>query len=137
MRGMYGADASLNTRIIDALGIGSLMSSRLSTLSKGEHKRVMLAVALLTSQRLLLLDEPFDGLDLRQARDAMALLREQQARGRTLFLSIHQLRDAEQVCDRFVLLSAGQTVGEGSLDELRGMAKIEQGSLDEVFLALT
>jgi ABC-2 type transport system ATP-binding protein len=138
-RGMYGRSEPVDTGIIDALGISRLMSQRLHSLSKGEHKRVMLALALSTSQSLLLLDEPFDGLDLRQTRDAMQLLRGQATRGRTLLLSIHQLADAERTCDRFVLLSAGITVAEGSLAELRATAGVtrDDASLDEVFLALT
>jgi len=57
--------------------------------------------------------------------------------GRTLILSIHQLPDAELVCDRFVLLSNGRTCGIGTLDELRTFARQASGGLEEVFLALT
>jgi ABC-2 type transport system ATP-binding protein len=123
-----------------ALGIRHLMSSTLGALSKGEHKRILLAMGLLSRQPLLMLDEPFDGLDLRQTREAMAVLRGEAARGRTLFLSIHQLGDAMRVCDRFVLLSGGRTVGEGTVDELRanaGLGVDTRSSLEEVFLALT
>jgi ABC-type multidrug transport system ATPase subunit len=71
----------------------------------------------------------------------MAVLRAH-AKHRTLFLSIHQLGDAERVCDRFVLLSAGRVAGEGTLDELRARAGLAAGGgervgLEEVFLALT
>ena len=86
---------------------------------------------------MLLLDEPFDGLDFRQTRDVMTLLRHAQAQGRTLFLSIHQLNDAARVCDRLVLLSRGRVVGEGTLDELRATAGLADGGLEEIFLALT
>jgi ABC-2 type transport system ATP-binding protein len=109
-------------------------------LSKGEHRRVLLALGLSTSQPLLMLDEPFDGMDARQTRDVMSVLRSEIVRGRTLFLSIHQLGDAARICDRFVLLSAGQTVAEGTLDELRASAGVAERSglsLEEVFLALT
>jgi ABC-2 type transport system ATP-binding protein len=98
---------------------------------------LLLALGLLTPQPLLMLDEPFDGLDLRQARDVMALLRRQAQRGRTLMLSIHQLTDAARVCDRLVLLSEGKVVGEGTIDELRRQAKLGDGGLEEIFLALT
>ena len=111
--------------------------SRVATLSKGERKRVLLAVGLLTSQPLLLLDEPFDGLDLRQTRDVMALLRSESASGRTLFVSIHQLNDAAKVCDRLVLLNAGKRVAEGTLAELQAQADLKDGGLEEIFLALT
>jgi ABC-type multidrug transport system ATPase subunit len=97
----------------------------------------MLAVGLLTPQPTLMLDEPFDGLDLRQTRDVMRIIREAAQGGRTMFLSIHQLIDAERICDRLVLLSGGRVVGEGTLDELRARAGVTTGGLEEVFLALT
>ena len=123
--------------LIRAVKLDTLMEARVGSLSKGERKRLLLALGLLTRQELLLLDEPFDGLDLRQTRDVMTLLREQASRGRTLLLSIHQLVDAERVCDRLVLLSAGRVVGEGSIPELRGQANLPEGTLEEIFLALT
>ena len=119
------------------LKLDELLRSRISSLSKGERKRLLLALGLLTSQPLLLLDEPFDGLDLRQARDVMALLRECAAAGRALMLSIHQLIDAGRVCDRLVLLSAGKVVGEGNLSELQAQANLPEGGVEEIFLALT
>ena len=120
-----------------ALGLEALMSARIGSLSKGELKRALLALGLLTRHPLLLLDEPFDGLDLRQARDVMAVLKTHASQGRTLFLSIHQLVDASRVCDRVVLLSAGKVVGEGTLAELKAKAGLTEGGLEEVFLALT
>jgi ABC-2 type transport system ATP-binding protein len=54
-----------------------------------------------------------------------------------LFLSIHQVADAARVCDRMILLSNARVVGEGSLDELRDTAGLPDGSLEDVFLALT
>jgi ABC-2 type transport system ATP-binding protein len=91
---------------------------------------------------VLLADEPFDGLDLRQSRDVALALREYANDGRTMFLSIHQISEAARVCDRFVLLSGGRVCGEGTLDELsalttaRGVAPAAR-DLEEVFLALT
>jgi len=91
---------------------------------------------LLTSQPTLLIDEPFEGLDLRQARDTALALRAHAARGRTLFLSIHQIADAARLCDRFVLLNAGRVCGEGTVTELAALANTPK-DLEEVFLALT
>jgi|SRR5882757_9596317 len=82
------------SELLRVLHLAPLSGARLGSLSKGELKRTLLAVGLLTPQPLLLLDEPFDGLDLRQTRDVMALLREHVSSGRTLMLSIHQLVDA-------------------------------------------
>ena len=136
--GLHGVSHDSVAALSASLGLDPLMNARLRQLSKGEHRRVLLAIGLLTPHPLLMLDEPFDGLDLRQTRDVMAVLRAH-ATHRTLFLSIHQLRDAERVCDRFVLLSAGRVAGEGTLDELRARAGLASGTggLEEVFLALT
>jgi ABC-2 type transport system ATP-binding protein len=134
---LHGAAAAVD-RLANQLQLRTLWRARVGTLSKGESKRFLVALGLLTPQALLLLDEPFDGLDFRQTRDVMTVLREEAARsGRTLFLSIHQLQDAARVCDRLVLLSRGAVVGEGSLDELRARAGVNEGGLEEVFLALT
>jgi ABC-2 type transport system ATP-binding protein len=130
------------TELLKMLKLESLRNARIGSLSKGERKRLLLALGLLTPQPLLMLDEPFDGLDLRQARDVMALLRSQAERGRTLMLSIHQLVDAARVCDRLILISDGRVVGEGTIDELRAQANLSDGrlpeaGLEEIFLALT
>jgi ABC-2 type transport system ATP-binding protein len=135
--GVHGATAAALSRVVDVLGLAPLLGARLGQLSKGEHRRVMLAVGLLTPAPLLMLDEPFDGLDLRQTRDVMSVLRAHREDGRTLFLSIHQLGDAARICDRFVLLSGGRIAGEGTLDDLRERAGSSDGGLEEVFLALT
>jgi ABC-2 type transport system ATP-binding protein len=122
------------------LQLEPFLKSHVGSLSKGEAKRVLLALGLLTPQPLLLLDEPFDGLDFRQTRDVMARLRTVPAHGRTLFVSIHQLVDAARMCDRLVLLSRGRVVGVGTLPELRalaGLADTDAAGLEEVFLALT
>jgi ABC-type multidrug transport system ATPase subunit len=59
------------------------------------------------------------------------------ANGRALALAIHQLADAERVCDRFVLLGGGEVRGVGTLDELRAKAGRASAGLEDVFLALT
>lgn len=123
--------------VVEALRLGALLQSRIGSLSKGEAKRFLLAMGLLTPHPLLLLDEPFDGLDFRQTRDVMALLRTAPQNRRTLFLSIHQLNDAARVCDRLILLSSGRVVGQGTLAELRQQAGLADGGLEEIFLALT
>jgi ABC-2 type transport system ATP-binding protein len=140
--GFLGGRESLRQEVIEQLDLGPLLPQPLGTLSKGQRKRALLAIGLLTPQPALLIDEPFEGLDLRQARDIAAALRAHAARGRTLFLSIHQIADAGRFCDRFVLLTSGRVCGEGTVAELAGLAAARQGpqppaGLEEVFLALT
>lgn len=123
--------------IIQMVGLAPVMGKRVSTLSKGFGRRLMLALALITPQPVLLMDEPFDGFDLKQTREIMAVLRATAAGGRTAVLAIHQLLDAERVCDRFVLLSDGKVRGIGRLDDLRTRVGQPRAGLEDVFLALT
>jgi ABC-2 type transport system ATP-binding protein len=123
--------------IVNAFSLSSILEKRVGQLSKGERRRLLLAIGLSTPQPILLMDEPFDGLDFRQTREVMTVLRAVAARGRTLILSIHQLADAARVCDRFVLLSNGRVAGEGTLTELQERAAKPDGSLEDVFLALS
>ena len=104
---------------------GLRMTQRVASLSKGETKRLNIALALLCPHPVLFLDEPFDGLDLKQVRATMELLRSVK---RTLVLSIHQLQDAARICDRLLLLNQGKVVASGTPAEL--------GNIEEVFLAL-
>ena len=139
--GFLGGRPDLRDEVIEQLDLGPLLRQPLGTLSKGQRKRALLGIGLLTPQPALLIDEPFEGLDLRQAREIAAALRAHAARGRTLFLSIHQIGDAGRFCDRFVLLSDGRVCGEGTVAELAALA-VDKGSkphedLEEVFLALT
>jgi ABC-2 type transport system ATP-binding protein len=134
---LYGSSKTTISELIEPLRLEEIMKARIVSLSKGERKRTLLALGLLTPHPLLLLDEPFDGLDLRQTRGVMALLKKHTTKGRTLMLSIHQLVDAGRVCDRLVLLSAGQVVGEGTIPELRAHANLPDGGVEEIFLALT
>jgi ABC-2 type transport system ATP-binding protein len=141
-RGVFGGEAGKRDRIVGRLDLVPLLDSAIGSLSKGQRKRALLAIALAMPHPLLLLDEPFDGLDLRQSRDLALVIREQAASGRTMFLSIHQISEAARVCDRFVLLSGGVVRGEGTLDELSAVASARgqasaASNLEEVFLALT
>ncbi len=136
MAEVYGRSQGFVASVVAKVGLGPVLTKRIYSLSKGFNRRLMLALGFLTPHPLLLMDEPFDGFDLKQTRDMMAVLRHEASNGRTLLLSIHQLTDAERMCDRFVLLSAGQVRGAGTLHELRARINSPNASLEEVFLAL-
>jgi ABC-2 type transport system ATP-binding protein len=135
--GFLGGQSELRAQVIEELDLGCLLPQPIGTLSKGQRKRALLAIGLLTRQHVLLIDEPFEGLDLRQTRDIAAALRRHATGGRTLFLSIHQINDAARLCDRFVLLNQGRVCGEGTVQELSAQACTVDSNLEEVFLALT
>lgn len=140
--GFFGGPVDRRDEVIRELDLSPLLDSAIGTLSKGQRKRALLGIGLLTPHQMLLADEPFDGLDLRQTRDMARVLRSHATNSRTLFLSIHQINHAARVCDRFVLLSGGRVCGEGTLDELSAIQTGRGGAttpvdLEEVFLALT
>jgi len=135
--GVYQRSTAHVAGVVAAVGLAPVLAKRVHALSKGYNRRLMLAVGLLTPQPLLLMDEPFDGFDLKQTREIMGVLRRLATEGRTLVLAIHQLLDAERVCDRFVLLADGRVRGAGTLGDLRTCTHLSAGSLEEVFLALT
>jgi ABC-2 type transport system ATP-binding protein len=140
--GFFRGAGDIHSALVDRLDLKPILHARMRTLSKGQRKRALLAVGLLTPQPLLLIDEPFDGLDLRQIREAVETLRWCSSNGRTLFLSVHQIADAARICHRFVLLNGGRVCAEGSAQELTDLAahrtgKTNPGDFEEVFLALT
>jgi ABC-2 type transport system ATP-binding protein len=157
--GFFGGRAPARDEVVRRFDLAPILDSAIGSLSKGQRKRALLAIGVLTPQPMLLADEPFEGLDLRQMRDVAAALRADASNGRTLFLSIHQISDAARICDRFILLSGGRVCGEGTLKELSSLAATRTSSpgspgspglpsspdstvparddLEEVFLALT
>jgi ABC-2 type transport system ATP-binding protein len=134
---IYQRSASDISDVVAAVGLRPVLMKRVQALSKGYNRRLIIALGLLTPHPMVLMDEPFDGFDLRQTRDMMGVLRRVASDGRTLLLSIHQLRDAEQVCDRLALLAGGRIRGIGTLDELRARTGRSSGTLEDIFLALT
>src|SRR5262249_3620758 len=88
--GVYGRPEVVVADTIRSLGLSPVLRKRIAALSKGFGRRLMLALALLTPPPLLLMDEPFDGFDLRQTREIMSVLRDVARNGRTLVLAIHQ-----------------------------------------------
>ena len=134
---VYKRPASDLSGAIASVQLQPVLRKRVSALSKGYNRRLLLAIGLLTPHPLLLMDEPFDGFDIRQTRNIVEVIRNAAGGGRTFILAIHQLADAERVCDRFILLAGGRVRGIGSLRELRARTEISEASLEELFLALT
>ncbi|MGV9817605.1 ABC transporter ATP-binding protein [Nocardia xishanensis] len=120
LRGRTAADARLRAReLLDRFALGDRAKDKLESLSLGNQQRVQIAAAVIAQPSLLILDEPFSGLDP-SAVDSMAdLLREYASMGVPVLFSSHQLDLVERLCDRLVILAAGRVVGQGSVDELR------------------
>lgn len=101
------------------LGLGGRAQDLLATLSHGNQQRVQLAVALVHDPLLLVLDEPFAGLDPEAVDSLSEVLRGQGAEGRSILFSSHQLELVERICRRVVILDAGRVIAAGTLAELR------------------
>ncbi|CRH88479.1 ABC transporter ATP-binding protein [Chlamydia trachomatis] len=105
--------------------------------SKGMKQKVMIICALMVEPSLLIVDEPFLGLDPLAIQDLIDLLDEEKARGASILMSTHVLDSAEKMCDRFVVLHQGRIRSAGTLQELRAAFGQENASLNEIYLALT
>lgn len=105
--------------------------------SKGMKQKVMIICALMVNPRLLIVDEPFLGLDPIAIADLVSLLEEQKERGTSILMSTHVLDSAEKMCDRFVILHQGQVLADGNLSQLQERFHMPHSSLNEMYLALT
>lgn len=104
---------------LERLGLGDREDERVEELSHGNQQRVQLAAALVHQPGLLILDEPFAGLDP-IAADVMAdVLREQAGRGVPVLFSSHQLELVEQLCESVAIIDQGRLVANGRVDQLR------------------
>jgi ABC-2 type transport system ATP-binding protein len=123
LSGLSAAAAARETdRWLEALGLTDRKDARLDDLSHGNQQRVQLAAALVHSPDLLVLDEPFSGLDP-LAMDAMsALLAELAREGAAVLFSSHQLDVVEHLCEDVVVIDHGHVVLTGDLDEIRDAA---------------
>ncbi|MFH0516413.1 ABC transporter ATP-binding protein [Streptomyces sp. M41] len=118
-----GAERSAGD-LIERLSLTEKRTERLEALSLGNQQRVQIAAALIGDPRLLVLDEPFSGLDP-HAVDSMAeLLREHTDRGVPVLFSSHQLELVERLCDDLVIQAAGRTLARGTADSLRRRGRV-------------
>ena len=135
-RAAFGQPRARVDEVCAALALDGSAGKRVGDLSKGFAKRWLLAVAFMSRARLLLLDEPLDGLDLRQVIALRPLLQKLRGEGRTLMLSIHELSLAESLCETFLLLSGGRVLAQGDLPALRARSGLSGGGLADIFLAV-
>ncbi len=120
LRGFSRSEARTRAHTwIERMELGSLESRRISQLSKGQQQKAQIALALAHDPDLLVLDEPFSGLDPHHQALIAEVFREAADRGATVVLSTHRLREAQALVDDVVLMSLGHKVLEGTLRDLR------------------
>jgi len=120
LHGMSDAEATASVqRWTERLGIESRVGDEVQKLSLGNQQRVQLCAALVHDPEVLVLDEPFSGLDPTAVEVMSGVLREKAADGVPVIFSSHQLELVERLCDRIGIIAAGRMVAVGSVEELR------------------
>lgn len=122
--------------LLTLLDIRDASNDLIETYSKGMSRKISLVAALVHRPRVLILDELQAGIDPRGAATIKEILNGLRAQGATILMSTHVLEIAEQMCNRIGIIKDGSMIAEGTMDELRMMAK-GQSSLEEIFLSLT
>jgi ABC-2 type transport system ATP-binding protein len=130
---VLGAPRGDADRVIEEVGLAANRDQPVATLSGGQHNRANLAVALLGSPELLVLDEPTVGLDPVLRQELWALFRTLAGRGVTLIVSSHVMDEAGRT-DRLLLMREGRLLADGAPDELR--ERTGAPDLEEAFLRL-
>jgi ABC-2 type transport system ATP-binding protein len=135
---LRGLDLKRTTDCIDGLlRLFSLHGDRhapISAYSKGMRQKVLLAAALLHNPDLLLLDEPFSGLDVGTAMVLRSLIQELAARGKVILFSSHELETVERVCSHVVILHRAKIVADDSIERLRTLMALPR--LEDIFSQL-
>lgn len=122
----YAPSRTRAARVADALervGLSAAANKSVKAYSLGMKQRLGIANALLTPRELLILDEPTNGLDPQGTREVRSLVRSLAAAGTTIFVSSHLLAEIEQICTHAAVMSAGNLVAQGTLDDLRHVGR--------------
>jgi len=135
LTGQQGREAV--DQAIERTALSSVGEQSIETLSKGFKRRVGIAQAILHEPKVLVLDEPTDGLDPNQKQQVRNLIAEL-SKDRAIVISTHILEEVDAVCSRAVIIDRGRVVADGTADELRQLIPGKNApSLDEVFRHIT
>jgi ABC-2 type transport system ATP-binding protein len=121
--------------LVALFGLGDVRHQRLREFSKGMRQKVVIAAALLHRPQVLILDEPFDGLDANAALVMKGVLREMAEQGKTILFSSHILEVVERICTRICIIDKGCLIAGGTAEEIR--RETGAATLDEAFGRLT
>ena len=120
LKGMSRADATASVdRWLDRLGMSEHRNHRLDTLSKGNQQKIQLITALAHDPHIVILDEPFSGLDPVNAMLLKDVVKEEIGRGKIVLFSSHQMNYIEEFCDSIAILSDGRVAISGELREIK------------------
>ena len=124
-------------RLLELFHLAPWRDELIESYSHGMRQKILISSALINQPELIVVDEPMVGLDPRSARLLKDLFRTFVANGGTVFLSTHTLEVAEALCDRIAIISDGEIIALGSMDDLRSQAHAGGAHLEEIFLKVT
>jgi len=113
-------------RLLGLLGLGDRKRQKARALSKGLRQRLMLCSALVSGPEILFLDEPTSGLDVQSARLIRRIVRDFNRDGLTVFLTTHNMAEAEEICDRVAIINQGRIAAIDTPDQLRQTVRASQ-----------
>ena len=126
LRGLTGRDARTRARAwLERLGLGQWEKNKVQDLSKGMQQKVQFAGALIHEPELVILDEPWSGLDPINADVLREVVHELRDAGKTVLFSTHQMEQAEKICEHICIIARGKKVLDGKLAELKRAAAEE------------
>jgi ABC-type multidrug transport system ATPase subunit len=134
--GLKGADADSVAAEIEFFELSAVADKWVGGYSLGMRKKLGLAAAFTGSPRVLVLDEPLNGLDVEMMRKLRLRLASERDAGRSFLVSSHVMSFVERVADRACVLSAGRIVAEGNPSELRALASMPDAPFEDVFFRL-
>ena len=132
MRASYNAREFLSS--FDAI---QYYNSIIESLSRGNKQKVQIIAALLHEPKILILDEPFSGLDARSTHVFKELMKLHCSKGGSILMSTHIMEQAQNLCTRIGIINRGKLVAEGTFEELKANALKSGSTLEEIFLQLT
>ena len=136
IRGVEAAAQAVE-RLLKLFGLWELRGELIAGLSRGLRQRLALAAAFIHDPELIILDEPFLGLDPEGQRLVKKLVKDLAKRGGAALISTHMLDTAERFCDSATIIHQGRDVARGSIEELKKMAGLEGSApLEEAFLRI-
>jgi ABC-2 type transport system ATP-binding protein len=123
--------------LLRALQMDKHVNEVMSGFSQGMRQKIALISALMHRPKVLILDEPLNGLDPRSARIVKEILQHLTAEGVSVLFSTHVLEIADVICNRITIIGEGSVVAEGTPQEIKELAGLKGSSLEDVFLKLT
>ena len=136
VRGFTGAEGAKKVAdVIVQAKLEKVQNQTIETLSKGYRQRTCFAQAILHDPKVLIMDEPTDGLDPNQKFTVREMIKDMAAKGKAIIISTHILEEVDAVCNRCIVIADGEKKFDGTPDELKAMDP--SGKLDVVFRNLT